>query len=163
MLQLDVKGGANDPTGEDDPWQAQRRTFLVCNSAEGDGCWGAHALGAGDNPLIAMQMADDELGTKLECAVLSSDQVCSLGVHMVGLSNPFPPYGSRLMTTCLAKVQTGGVAEVPRKTPGLLLTSLRLKKARESREEVNGGRFCSPCCPQVLSAVSSCRFFAVPS
>lgn len=58
-----------------------------------DGCWGAPTLGAGDNPLIAMQMADDELGTKLECALLSSDQVHSLGVTMVGLSNPLPPLG----------------------------------------------------------------------
>lgn len=116
-------------------------------------------LGAGDNPLIAMQMADDELGTKLECALLSSDQVRSLGVTMVGLSNPLPPYGSRLMTR-LAKVQTRGIAEVPRKTPGLLLTSLRLKKAREG---ANCGRFCSPfhvvlrCCQQCPPA-DSLRF-----
>lgn len=75
------------------------------------------------------------------------------------LVKSFTPYGSRLMTR-LAKVQTRGIAEVPRKTPGLLLTSLRLKKAREG---ANCGRFCSPfhvvlrCCQQCPPA-DSLRF-----
>lgn len=117
-------------------------------------------LGAGDNPLIAMQMADDELGTKLECALLSSDQVGSLGVTMVGLSNPLPLW-------VLAHDMLGQGSNS--RSCGSTEKNARAASHEFAPQESKRGSgwwkilLSMSCCPEVLSAVSSCRFFAVPS
>ena len=110
-----------------------------------DGCWGAPTLGAGDNPLIAMQMADDELGTKLPWLACQILYPLWVSAHdTLGQGSNSRNCGS---TEKNARAASHEFAPQESKR-GSELWKILLSIS---------------CCPEVLSAVSSCRFFAVPS